>query len=124
LAAIANGADGTLQFYRVKASGDPELLSVVRFAGETTGVVLDASERLAYVALGTRGLALVDLDGPASIQPIDLDRNGVDDRILGTLDTPGEAERIALALDRGLAFVADGTAGLTTVQVLPPRVKV
>ncbi len=124
LAAIANGADGTLQFYRVKASGDPELLSVVRFAGETTGVVLDADERLAYVALGTRGMALVDLDGPASIQPIDLDRNGVDDRILGILDTPGEAERIALALDRGLAFVADGTAGLTTVQVLPPRVKV
>jgi hypothetical protein len=72
--------------------------------------------------LGARGVALVDLDGPASIQPIDFDRNGVDDRILGIVDTPGEAGRLALALDRGMAFVADGSAGITAVQVLPPRV--
>ena len=81
LAVVANGIDGTLQFYRVPETGDPVLLSAVRFSGaETTDVQVDATERLAYVALGSRGLAIVDLDGPASVQPIDDDRNGVDDR--------------------------------------------
>ena len=121
LAAVANGADGTLQIYRVPATGDPVLLSVVRFTGETTSVVLDATERLAYVGLGVRGVALVDLDGPASVQPIDSDRNGVDDRILGIVDTAGSAQRLALALNRGAAFVANGPGGLAALQVLPPR---
>ncbi|MGE5243270.1 MAG: S8 family serine peptidase [Betaproteobacteria bacterium] len=101
--------------------GDPVLLSVVHFTSETTSVALDANERIAYVGLGARGVALVDLDGPASVQPIDLDHDGVDDRILGVIDTPGSAGRLALALDRGLAFVADASAGLTAIQLLPPR---
>ncbi len=121
LAVVANGADGTLQFFNVPESGDPTLLSVVRFQGETTGVALDATERLAYVGLGVRGVAIVDLDGPASVQPLDADRNGVDDRVLAVVDTPGEAGRIALALSRGIAFVADGSAGVTAIELLPPR---
>ena len=121
MAAVANGADGTLQIYRVPATGDPVLLSVVRFTGETTSVALDATERLAYVGLGVRGVAVVDLDGPASVQPIDLDRNGVDDRILGVVDIAGNAQRAALALNRGVVFVANGAAGLVALQVLPPR---
>ena len=122
LTVVANGADGTLQFFQTPTAGNPTLLSVVHLPAETSSVVLDGNERLAYVGLGARGVALVDLDGPASIQPIDFDRNGVDDRILGIVDTPGEAGRLALALDRGMAFVADGSAGMTAVQVLPPRV--
>ena len=118
---MANGADGTLQFFNVPESGDPTLMSVVRFQGETTSVALDATERLAYVGLGVRGVAIVDLDGPASVQPLDADRNGVDDRVLAVIDTPGEAGRIALALSRGIAFVADGSAGLTAIELLPPR---
>jgi PKD repeat protein len=121
LAVVANGADGTLQLFNVPESGDPTLLSVVRFQGETTGVALDAAERLAYVGLGVRGVAIVDLDGPASVQPLDTDRNGVDDRVLAVVDTPGEAGRIALALSRGIAFVADGSSGLTAIELLPPR---
>ena len=122
LAVVANGIDGTLQFYRVPETGDPVLLSAVRFSGaETTDVQFDATERLAYVALGSRGLAIVDLDGPASVQPIDDDRNGVDDRLLAAVDTPGSSVRIALALERGLGFVADGMGGLGGLQLLPPR---
>jgi hypothetical protein len=123
LGVVANGSDGTLQFFRVPPAGDPVLLSVVRFAGETTSVVLDAAERLAYVGLGVRGVAVVDLDGPASVQPLDADHNGVDDRVLAVIDTPGEAGRVALALGRGAGFVADGSAGLTALQLLPPRTR-
>ena len=124
LAVVANGIDGTVQFYRVPETGDPVLLSAVRFSGaETTDVQVDATERLAYVALGSRGLAIVDLDGPASVQPIDVDRNGIDDRVLAAVDTPGSAARLALALERGLGFVADGTGGLGGLQLLPPRTR-
>ena len=121
LALAAGGADGTLQFFRVPASGDPTLLSVVRFTGETTSVAINREERLAYVGLGTRGVAVVDLDGPASVQPLDADRDGADDRILGTLAKPGSSARIAFASAGRVADVADGFSGLTVIQVLPPR---
>jgi subtilisin family serine protease len=123
LVLVANGADGTLQIYRAPPDADPVLLSVVRFAGETTSVAVSAAERLAYVGLGARGVGIVDLDGPASVQPIDDDHNGVDDRVLGVVDTPGSADRLALALDRGVGFVADGPAGVTILQLLPARTR-
>src|SRR5206468_4532759 len=58
-----------------------------------------------------------------SSQPIDLDRNGVDDRILGTLPTRASAGRLALDPARGVAYLADGAAGLTVVQLVPPRTR-
>ena len=124
VAAVANGIDGTLQFYQLSESADPVLISTVRFQGsETTAVKLDAVERLAYVGLGSRGLALVDLAGRPSVQPLDEDHDGVDDRVLGIVDTPGTAQRLSLDLSRGLAFVADGVAGLTVARVLPARTR-
>jgi hypothetical protein len=124
LAAVANGADGTLQFFRLPATGDPALFSVLRFTGATTTTVrVDATERLAYVGLAGRGLAIVDLDGPASVQPLDLDRNSIDDRILGTIDTGGAAARLTLDTPRGIGYLADGARGLTLVQLLPPRTR-
>ena len=121
LAAVANGQDGTLQLFDISDPASPRLISVVRLAGETNGVVLDAAENLAYVGTGTRGVALVDLAGPIAIQPIDLDRNTVDDRVLGTVLTRASAGRLALNPASGIAYVADGAAGLTVVQVVPPR---
>jgi len=121
LAVVANGADGTLQMFRLPVDGDPALLSVVRLSGEAVGVAIDASERLAYVSLAVRGVAVVDLDGPASIQPLDADHDGLDDRILGLLDVGGRADRVALVAARGLGVVADGTAGVRVLQLKPPR---
>ena len=123
LALVAGGADGTLQFYRVPDPGDPVLAAVVRLDGATAGVAVDGVERLAYVALGARGVALVDLDGPWSVQPIDGDRDAIDDRVLAAVDTPGTASRIAPAVSRGVVHVADGAAGLSIVQVTPPRTR-
>ncbi len=123
LALVSNGVDGTLQIFSVPATGAPTLLSVVRFAEATQGVTVDAAERLAYVSIGSRGLAVVDLSGRMSIQPIDENRDALDDRILGIVDTPGSARRAALALDRGLGFVADGVGGLGIVQIAPARVR-
>jgi hypothetical protein len=123
LAVVANGIDGTLQFYRVPAVGDPVLLSAVRFNGaETSDVQVDATERLAYVALGGRGLAIVDLDGPASVQPIDVDRNGVDDRVLGQAATA--VVRLTLHPARGLGYAADTGGRLAALQLRAPRTNI
>lgn len=123
LAVAAGGADNTLQFFRVPESGDPVLVSVVRLPGEVNGVALDAGEALAYAALGARGIAPVDVLGLASIQPIDQDHNGHDDRILATIDTAGSAEQITPVLTRGIGMVADGAGGLSVIRLRPARVR-
>ncbi|HEY2435414.1 MAG TPA: Ig-like domain-containing protein, partial [Vicinamibacterales bacterium] len=119
--AVVAGTDGTVQSYRIPASGDPQLLSIVRLGSAASGVVLDPAERLAYVAAGTRGVVIVDLDGTAGIQPVDDDHDGIDDRILGTLAVPGAAARTAIDHARGIAAVAGGAGGLAVAQLLPPR---
>ena len=119
--AVAGTGDGVIQFLRSTDGGAPTLFSVVRLAGAVTGVDLDRDGDLAFVSLGPRGVAIVDLAGPASIQPIDLDRDGTDDRLLGLVDTPGTARGAAVAAARGLAVVADGSPGVAVLQVGPGR---
>jgi PKD repeat protein len=121
LAIATDGSHGNVQIFRIPATGDPELLSIVRFTGETLGVSVDASERLAYIGLGAHGIGMVDLDGPVSVQPLDHDRDGLDDRILAVVASAGAAQRLALQLGRGIGHAADGTGGLTVLQINPPR---
>jgi PKD repeat protein len=124
LAILSGGAENSLQFVRVPADADPVLIGAVRLPAPSRGVALDAAESLAYVTIGARGLALVDLMGPASVQPIDGDHNGADDRILGLVDTAGTAQHITPVLSRGIGLVADGAAGLSVVRLLPARVRI
>jgi PKD repeat protein len=121
LAVVATGADGGVQLYNVQNPASLVLLSIVRVGGEAASVRLDAAENLAYVGSGARGVAIVDLAGPISLLPVDLDRNGIDDRVLGLVDTDGAAGRVALDLPRGVGYVADGIGGLAVLQFVPPR---
>ncbi len=123
LAVATSGVESTLQFLRIPPAGDPVLISAVRLPSLSERVALDASEALAYVALGARGVALVDLMGPAAVQPVDLDRNSVDDRILGIIDTAVFAHRVTPVLSRGQGLIADGAGGINLVRLLPPRVR-
>lgn len=120
LAVATGGDDQTIQYVRVPRVGDPTLLSVIRHSADTASVRLSRDERLAYVATGAGGLAFVDLDGPGSVQPIDLDRNGTDDRILMSLGLSGVANGFGLE-PAGFAVVANGPGGLSTVQLVPSR---
>ena len=122
--AIAGDDNGVLQLVRISGT-TPELISVIRMPGLSAigGVTVSAVEGLAYVGAGGRGLVMVDLTGPASIQPIDQDRNGLDDRVLGVVDTPGSAGRMSPDLGRGLGFLADGSAGVAVLQLLAPRIR-
>ena len=111
-------------FFNLTDPAAPTLISVVRLTHPVTSVVLDAQNNLAYVGCGVQGVAMVDLAGPASVQPLDQDRNGIDDRVLGQVDTVGTAGRLALNLARGVGYVADGPGGLAVVQLMPPRTSI
>ena len=124
LAVIANGPDGTVQFYNLSAPANPRLISVVQAPKPAASVTINPDLNLAYVGSGSNGVAIVDLSGPASIQPIDDNHDGVDDRILGVVKTAGTAGRLALNAGSGTALVADGDAGVTTVQFMPPKVTI
>ena len=123
LAVVANGPDGLLQLFDVTDPTQPRRTGLVRLPHPALDVAVDRDERIAYVAGAEAGVSLVDLDGPRSLQPIDLDRDGFDDRILGRVATAGAARRVVLALDRGVGFVADGPEGLGVVELLPPRTR-
>lgn len=123
VAVATDRTTNTLQLIRVPSEGDPSLLSAVRLPASPNGVAVDAAEALAYVSIGARGAALIDLLGPASIQPVDLNRDGTDDRILGVADTPVSAQRVTPMLSRGLGLVADGDGGIHVLRLLPPRVR-
>lgn len=121
LAVLATSGEATVQLFDVTDPTRPERFSVIRLPGDATGVVVDTADRLAYVGIGSRGIAVVDLTGIAAISPIDLDRNGLDDRVLGIVDTPGLAGRLAFDAGLGIGYVADGSSGLTAVQLRPAR---
>ncbi|MBA1443923.1 MAG: S8 family serine peptidase [Chromatiales bacterium] len=121
LAVVANGADGTIQFFDLRIPANPALISAVRVNHTVNSVALSRNEGLAFIGCGTNGVALVDLSGPSSIQPIDLDFDTLDDRVLGQVSTSGSAGAVALDLTRGVGYVADGASGLSVVQLLPPR---
>jgi hypothetical protein len=122
--AVATGAPGVpLQVFLAAAEATPVLIGAVRLPADGLGLAADVDERLAYVSVGGRGVALLDLAAPGGTTPPDLDRDGADDRLLGLVDTPGTSRAVALDLARGLAWIADGDAGLTGVQILPPRVR-
>ena len=120
LAVVAGGDNGTVQLFDVTQRDTPSLLSVIRLPGSTLGATFDIEERVVYVA-GADGVHVVDIDAPSSLQPIDIDRDGHDDRILGWIPTAGTARNTSIRLRRGLIYVADGDAGVSVAQVTPPR---
>lgn len=124
LALVANGLDGTLQFYNLADPANPTLVSAVHLPKPAAAVTIDSERNLAYVGCGSYGVAAVDLSGPASIQPMDDNHDGIDDRILAQIKTAGSAGRMALNPGAGLVHVADGDAGITTLQLMPASVAI
>ncbi|MFI5396218.1 MAG: Ig-like domain-containing protein [Candidatus Binatia bacterium] len=111
----------------VSVSGfDPLLLpngaGVLRTPGRISrGSVGDPSTQLLYVADGTAGLTVIDLAVAGG--SVDDDGDGIDDRVLGTVDLDGNrTARVARYVDmagRQIVAVAAGTGGVYLVQVAP-----
>jgi hypothetical protein len=85
------------------------------------GAVADRETQLLFVADGTAGLRIIDLSTPGGSR--DDDHDGIDDRVLGTVDLHGaRAQKVAVWRSRGgavVAAIATGTGGLYVVQATP-----
>src|SRR5262249_51826185 len=123
LALVAGGADGTLRFYDITRAAAIRLVGVVRVAGEALDVAVNSTDRLAYVAAGAGGVAFVDVQGPTSVQPIDVDFSGDDDRILGATATTASATDVVVDAARGLAAAGVGQR-LSILQVAPTHARI
>jgi hypothetical protein len=89
--------------------------------GSPRGMAGDRFTQLLLVADGTAGLSIVDLAIPGGRR--DHDGDGIDDRVLGTVDLGGaRAEQVAVYRDSTgalMAVVAAGAGGLFNIQVTP-----
>jgi hypothetical protein len=108
------------------ASGsfDPNLLSngvgmINTPGGSPQGAVADPLSQLLFVADGTAELTIIDLAVPGGSR--DEDGDGVDDRVLGTVELEGaRAQRVALwqnVIGAPVVAVATGSGGISLVQV-------
>ena len=86
------------------SSFSPTPLSTLSLPGQAQSV--DVVGDVAHVAVGSAGLALVDVSDRSA--PV----------LLGTVDTPGTARDVRV--EGTVAYVADGGAGLTLIDVSNP----
>ncbi|MDA8020339.1 MAG: Ig-like domain-containing protein, partial [Thermoanaerobaculia bacterium] len=87
---------------------------------------VDRRHRRILAAAFGEGLYVVDFNtiGAGSLGRIDVDQNGVDDRVLETIEvTSEEVTELLLMPDFGIAFAAGRQRGLTSLLVGPPRVE-
>ncbi len=125
--AVAPGVGGGVAVVPVSAGGgfDPTQLAngagqIAIAGGGGVAAVGDRLTQLLFVADGTAGLRIVDLATPGGAR--DDDHDGVDDRVLATVDLGGaRAERVAVWRNPSgklIAAVAAGKDGLFLVD--PP----
>ena len=87
----------------------------VNMPGPAYGVTLSSDGNTAFVADGSAGLQIIDVDDVPNLYAFSDQK-----RILGSVDTPGSAQGVALSTDGNTAFVADGSAGLQIIDVTDP----
>jgi hypothetical protein len=74
-------------------------------ASNSFDVVLSSDDQIAYVAVGTSGLQIIDISNPGV--PV----------VLGNYDTTSLAFKVTLSSDNQIAYVADGVSGLQIIDV-------
>jgi hypothetical protein len=126
--AVVEGAGRGIVVVPVSASGAFDDRALVNGVGQLSipgrramGAAADPTTQLLFVADGTAGLRIIDLATPGGRR--DEDHDGLDDRVLGTVDLGGaQAQRVAVFHDPvgGLiAAVAAGEGGVFLARVTP-----
>ncbi len=103
------------------------LAGQVKLPGEAVALGVDRDHRRLYVAGAGGGIYVVDLDRAPSRDPIDANGDGLDDRVVETIeldDGSGAATAsspILLVPELGVAFAGTSDQGLHSVQVAGPE---
>jgi YD repeat-containing protein len=106
------------------------LVGKIKVPGQAANLSVDREGRRLFVAGYLGGLYVVDLNARPSLDPIDGNGDGVDDRILETLTLPASTTAAARFIpELGLAFVGSQNVagqpggGVSSVAVGQPRIQ-
>lgn len=121
--AFVTHATGGLLIFDLTRRAEPQLVSRIRLPLVALGVAIDRARMRAYVSGASGGLAVVDLDALATTTLVDVDANGVDDRVLEVVPIPAiePGSPAAVLPDLGLVFVG-GDGGVAGIQVGVPEI--
>ena len=129
--AILAHAAGHLLIYDVSLRSNPIPVARIPMGKEGEQIHLaslsvDRRHRRILAAAFGEGLYVIDFShiGSSSMSRIDSDDDGIDDRVLETIEvTAEEVTEILLMPDYGIAFAGGRQRGLTSLLVGPPRVE-
>ncbi|MCC6640621.1 MAG: Ig-like domain-containing protein, partial [Deltaproteobacteria bacterium] len=134
LALVGAGLPGGVQAFAIAGGvggaggvGPPSPAQITKVAQVLPGcavtrLAVDAPLQRAWFACTNGKVGAIDLAGADGLDPIDRDRDGLDDRIAGLVDLSlAPSSPLALDLDEGraLGLVSAGTAGLVVAQLGP-----
>jgi RHS repeat-associated protein len=99
------------------------LVGWIRLAGgQAARVSLDRSNRRLFVSGYGGGIYVVDFDRAPTTEVVDLNQDGVDDRLLETIVLPGNTNvPVHLLPELGIAYAGGLERGLTSLSVDGPR---
>jgi len=124
--AVVSGAGQGIVVVPVSRSGAFDDRALVNGVGQLSipgsramGAAADPATQLLFVADGTAGLRIIDLATPGGSR--DDDHDGVDDRVLGTVDLGGaQAQRVAVWRNRSGKLVVGVAAGRDGLFIIDP----
>ena len=120
---IAHQKAGIL-IYDVSDRQNIKLVGRIRMPGQVSEISVDRDARRLFVAGAGAGFYVVDLDVLPSLDLIDVDQDGKDDRILETVTLTGNTNaNLHLIPELGLALAGGVNRGLTTVAIGHPQVE-
>ncbi|HEX6904369.1 MAG TPA: Ig-like domain-containing protein [Thermoanaerobaculia bacterium] len=101
-----------------------DLVGRVKLPGGASRLAVDSATRRLYVSALANGFYVVDLDRAPTLQVIDEDGDGTDDRLLETVTLPGNTNSpVHVVPELGVAYASGLNRGLTSVVVKHPQVR-
>ncbi|MEM7586358.1 MAG: RHS repeat-associated core domain-containing protein, partial [Acidobacteriota bacterium] len=121
----ATDPTGWVMVFDLTDRAAPQLVGRIEMPSPISTIAADrANRRLVVAGLGD-GLHIVDFDRPPSLEVLDADADGRDDRVLETLTITGESvTELALVPELGLVFAGGQNLGLSSITVAPPELAI
>jgi RHS repeat-associated protein len=117
--------DAGILIYDITDRTNIKLTGRIRMPGPISALSVDRDHRRLFVAGGAAGFYVVDLNATPSLDLLDQNRDGQDDRVLETVALPGNTNvGVHLAPDLGLGFSSGTNRGVSTVAVGHPDLEV